>query len=156
MVGKTENIYIDLDKQNIIIVDPNKVVDEQNIIRERNIHQEDLVMYANLECKVQPRTRLAKTSTGINNDTISIAQINFLKPEENDYMGNGYLDEMTGKDSDIGSDVNSSQITLDKKTNRLYENINNKKYNNLLLIKDRKSTRLNSSHEVPSRMPSSA
>lgn len=143
MVGKTENIYIDLDKQNIIIVDPNKVVDEQNIIRERNIHQEDLVMYANLECKVQPRTRLAKTSTGINNDTISIAQINFLKPEENDYMGNGYLDEMTGKDSDIGSDVNSSQITLDKKTNRLYENINNKKYNNLLLINSIKiSTKL--------------
>jgi hypothetical protein len=134
MVGKKENIYIEVDKQNIIIVDPNKVVDEQNIIRDREIHQEDLVMYANLECRVQPRTRLAKNATGIQNDTVSIAEINFLRPEENNYLGNGYLDELTGKDSDIGGDVNSSQITLDAKSKRIYETTNNQKYNNLLLI----------------------
>lgn len=136
MVGKQEHIYIDTDKNNIIIVDPNRVVDEQSIVRDRSINQEDLVMFANLECQVMPRTRLAKSSTGVLNDTISIAQVNFLRPETNDFLGDGYIDELTGKDVEFGTDVNSSQITLDTKSRRIYEQVNNPKNNNLLLINE--------------------
>jgi hypothetical protein len=79
MVGKSENILTEFDFNNITIIDPNKVVDDQGNIKERYVNQEDLVMYANLEAKMLPRTKLA---LGVNlNDavqTLPIASINFL------------------------------------------------------------------------------
>ena len=47
---------------NIIVVDPNKVVragvNGQTVIEERLVDHENLVMYANLECELLPRTSL--------------------------------------------------------------------------------------------------
>ena len=57
MVDKPENILVDFDYNNIIVVDPNKVVDEEGRAKERLIRMENLVYYANLECKVVPRTK---------------------------------------------------------------------------------------------------
>jgi hypothetical protein len=76
MVDKTENILVEFDYNNITIIDPNKVVDSDNKVKDRYVKQEDLVMYANLECSVLPRTKLALGTA--NNDsirTISIAKI---------------------------------------------------------------------------------
>jgi len=107
MVGKTENILVDFDYNNIIVVDPNKVVDDKGNVKDRNVKQEDLVMYVNLECKVIPRTKLA---VGIPIDdaiqTVSLASINFLKPGDKTYLDNSYTDELTGKDSLKGKGVN--------------------------------------------------
>ena len=107
MVGKPENIFTDFDYNNITIVDPNKVVDEQGKVKERYVNQEDLVFYANLECKMLPRTKLA---LGVaNNDsiqTVSIASINFLKPGGKTFLDNSYTDEITGKDTLKGEGVN--------------------------------------------------
>lgn len=81
MADNQENILVEFDYNNIIVVDPNKVIDENGSAKERYVKQEDLVMYANLECKVLPRTKLA---VGVDNNdaiqTVSIASINFLKP----------------------------------------------------------------------------
>ena len=59
MVGKSENILVEFDYNNITIIDPNKVIDEQGKPKERLIDHENLVFYANLECSVLPRTKLA-------------------------------------------------------------------------------------------------
>ena len=59
MVDKIENILVEFDYNNITIVDPNKVVDLDGNVKERYVKQENLVMYANLECKVLPRTKLS-------------------------------------------------------------------------------------------------
>ena len=107
MVDKTENILVEFDYNNITIIDPNKVVDSDNKVRDRNVRQEDLVMYANLECSVLPRTKLAIGTA--NNDsirTISIAKINFLKPGDKAYLDNSYTDELTGKGAIKGEGVN--------------------------------------------------
>ena len=107
MVGDTENILVEFDYNNITIVDPNKVIDINGNAKERFIKQEDLVFYANLECKVLPRTKLA---VGVaNNDqiqTVSIATINFLKPGDKTFLDNSYTDEITGKNSVTGEGVN--------------------------------------------------
>ena len=118
MVGKNENIYTDFDYNNITIVDPNKVVDEFGNVRERFLNQEDLVMYANLECNMIPRTRLA---LGTSNDdssitTVSIASINFLKPGGKEFLDNSYTDELTGKDVLKGTGLNQNKV--DEKTNK--------------------------------------
>jgi hypothetical protein len=69
-------------------------------------------MYANLECKVLPRTKLA---IGVaNNDqvqTVSIASINFLKPGDKTFLDNSYTDELTGKDTITGNGVNQPKLT---------------------------------------------
>ena len=52
-------ILVEADYDNIIIIDPNKVVDANGKTRDRFVQQENLVMYANLETKIIPRTKLA-------------------------------------------------------------------------------------------------
>lgn len=111
MVGNTENILVEFDYNNITIIDPNKVIDSDNNVKERYVNQENLVMYANLECNVLPRTKLA---IGTSNDdsirTISIAKINFLKPGDKEYLDNSYTDEITGKNSIKGFGVNQPNL----------------------------------------------
>lgn len=119
MVGKSENILTEFDYNNITIVDPNKVVDELGNIKERYVNQEDLVMYANLEAKMLPRTKL---SVGVNlNDavqTLPIASINFLKPGGKEFLDNTYTDELTGKDSLKGEGLNQTKQTSFKNPNK--------------------------------------
>ena len=107
MVDNNENILVEFDYNNITIIDPNKVVDENGNAKERLVNHENLVMYANLECKVVPRTKLAVGAA--NNDaiqTISLATINFLKPGGKTFLDNAYTDEITGKDTVKGEGVN--------------------------------------------------
>ncbi len=79
MVGNSENILVEFDYNNITVIDPNKVIDENGKVKERNVKTEDLVMYANLECKLVPRTKLIYGISN-NNDlqNVSVASINFL------------------------------------------------------------------------------
>ena len=79
---KSGNIYVE-SYQNIVVVDPNKTIDTFGNIKERLVDHESLVMYANLEAELVPRTKLAVG--GAPNDrirTISVAKMNFLKPTE--------------------------------------------------------------------------
>ena len=119
MVDKSENILVEFDYNNISIIDPNKVIDSDGRVQERYVKQENLVMYANLECKVLPRTKLA---LGVaNNDqvqTVSIASINFLKPGDKTFLDNSYTDEITGKDTITGNGVNQPKLHEVKNTKK--------------------------------------
>lgn len=112
MVGKTENILVDFDSNNIVIVDPNRVIDDNGVVSDRYVKQEDLVMYANLTCQVFPRTKLALgVAANDSIQTISIASINFLSPGGETYLNNKYVDEITGKGSLQGKGVNQPNKT---------------------------------------------
>jgi hypothetical protein len=94
------NILVDFDYNNLIVVDPNKTIDSFGKVRERIIDHENLVMYVNLEAEVIPRTKLSVGGSPEDRiRTISVAKINFLKPTKNTYLGAGYYDELTGKNS---------------------------------------------------------
>ena len=124
MVGKPENILVEFDYNNITIIDPNKVIDSNNIVSERYVSQENLVMYANLECSVLPRTKLA---VGVSNDsaikTVSIAKINFLKPGDKQYLDNSYTDDITGKNS-----IKSEIVNLPNKSSPSKPNVSDDFY----------------------------
>jgi|688.fasta_scaffold10574_6 hypothetical protein len=119
MVDRPENILVEFDYNNIIVVDPNKVINEQGVAQQRLVRHEDLVIYANLETKVLPRTKLA---VGVaNNDimqTVSIATINFLKPGGNTFLDTKWTDELTGKDAVKGEGVNQPKQTSIKNPNK--------------------------------------
>lgn len=107
MVNNGENILVEFDYQNITVIDPNKIIDDNGRVKERLINHEDLVIYANLECNVVPRTKLA---VGVPLDeslkTISVGKINFLNPGFKTFLDDSYTDEITGKNTLQGRGVN--------------------------------------------------
>lgn len=94
------DILVEFDYNNIIVVDPNKTIDSQGRIQERLVDHESLVMFANLEAEVLPRTKLAVGASPEDRiRTISVAKMNFLKPTKDSFLGVGYYDELTGQNS---------------------------------------------------------
>jgi hypothetical protein len=100
------------------------VVDLDGNVKERYVKQENLVIYANLECKVLPRTKLAVGSAnGDAIQTVSLASINFLNPGGKQFLDNAYTNEITGQASLTGEGVNQptqNKITNPKKTDDWY------------------------------------
>lgn len=118
------NILVEYDYNNIVLVDPNKTVDSKGAISERLVDHENLVMYANLEAQVLPRTKLALGTQPNENisTTMTVAGINFLKPNKDNYQTTGYADEITGKNSLVGRGQNqmSEQRKVDSKNNAYF------------------------------------
>jgi hypothetical protein len=123
LADNSGNIYVDFDVNNLIVVDPNKTIDSQGRIQERLVDPEKLVMYANLEADVLPRTKLALGVTPSQAvTTISVAKINFLKPTKNSYLSTGYYDEITGKNTTNykGENQMLNQVQLPKDGSKPY------------------------------------
>jgi len=119
MVDSNENILVEFDYDNITIIDPNKVVDNLGNVNERLVKQENLVYYANLECSVLPRTKLAVGSSfGDNQRTISVGKINFLNPGFKDFLDTRWSNELTGKDTIQGRGQNQPRITAVKESDK--------------------------------------
>ena len=95
------NIYVEFDYNNIIVVDPNRTIDPvTKKVAERLVDHENLVMFANLEAEVLPRTKLAVGASPEDRVRIvSIAKMNFLKPTKDSFLGTGYYDEITGENT---------------------------------------------------------
>jgi len=95
MADNSENILVEFDYQNIIVVDPNKIIDSDGKAKERLVNHEDLVMYANLECSVIPRSKLSIGASNSELKTISLAKINFLNPTGGKFLNNNYTNLFT-------------------------------------------------------------
>ena len=119
MVDSNENILVEYDYDNITLIDPNRVVDNLGNVQERLVKQEDLVYYANLECSVLPRTKLA-VGTALNDQqrTISVGKINFLNPGFKTFYDTKWSDELTGKDTLQGKGVNQPSLKSVKNPNK--------------------------------------
>ena len=118
------------DFQNITIVDPNKIIGPDGLPQERLVKHEELVMYANLEAKMVPRTKLVQGDNLSNSVTNQqIATVNFLMPGGKEFLTNDYLDQITGRDSLAGGAINQLQITQERKIN---ENSDIKYYNQIV------------------------
>ena len=109
------NVLVEFDYNNIIVVDPNKTIDAFGNISERLVDHENLVMFANLEAEVLPRTKLAVGGSPEDRArVISVAKINFLRPTEGTYLTSAYYDELTGKGAVNGLGVNQTRTqTID-------------------------------------------
>jgi hypothetical protein len=112
------NIHVETEYENIILVDPNKVVDSQGNVSNRLVDHEDLVFYANLETKIIPRTKLAIgdsfDSPVLNTTIASFAggdedlNLNFLKPKNKKFFDTSWSDEYTGKGARQGKSLNQN------------------------------------------------
>jgi hypothetical protein len=108
-----QNVYVETDYDNVIVVDPNKVVDSGGKVSERLVNHEELVMYASLEAKVIPRSKLVvgdNFETAVENIRVGAIDdnketvINFMKPQSQDtgegqtqdsYLDTSWTDNLT-------------------------------------------------------------
>ncbi len=81
-LSDSEKILVKVDQNNLIYIDPNSVVDNDGNVSARNVKQENLVMYANLEADLVPRSILK--SENDKNTLVSIARgtLNFLRNQD--------------------------------------------------------------------------
>ena len=119
MADSPESILVEFDYDNITLIDPNRVVDSLGNTKERLVKQEDLVYYANLECSVLPRTKLA-VGTSLNDQvrTISVGKINFLNPGFKSFLDTNWSNELTGRDALEGKGQNQPRLTAVKNPNK--------------------------------------
>ena len=104
-----ENFYIK-SFDNIFVVDPNKVINGKGFPEERNVAQEDLVMYANLECNVAPRSRLLSGKNKQTLENVAIASVNFLKPNGQNYLTTNWTNlQVEGADPNV---INSELLGI--------------------------------------------
>jgi hypothetical protein len=92
---KNKNIYVEQDYENIFIIDPNSVQNEEGNREDRYVNQQSLIMYANLTCKLTPRSKLVYgvANNSVQSETVMIGEINFLKPNGEEFLKNNYVSE---------------------------------------------------------------
>lgn len=81
--SNTENIYVKVDENNLIYLDPNTVVVDGKI-QPRLVNHENLVMYVNLEADLIPRSRLAINNNSNTLESIARGTFNMLRSQAND------------------------------------------------------------------------
>lgn len=125
MVDKYQSrkIYVESDYDNIILIDPNKIVlgnvdKDGNAIQERLVAHEELVYYAKLETNVIPRTKLV-IGTNLNDSVLNTTiatlngenstNINFLNPQGKTFLDTSWSDQQTGLGSLEGRGANQTQ-----------------------------------------------
>ena len=85
---------------NLVVVDPNKVVGSNGQAVDRLVNAEDLVMYANLSARIYPRSKIiAGASAG---DEIKVelfdGELNFLKPGGKKFLDSDWTEGFTDPD----------------------------------------------------------
>ena len=96
-----DNVLVEFAENNVLLVDPNKVF-EKGRPQDRLVNHENLSIYANLQARVVPRSKLI-SGAGVENETpqsfvdVFEGEINFLKPSGKDYFTTDWTDTQTGK-----------------------------------------------------------
>jgi hypothetical protein len=104
----SENIYVFPSTcDNIFVINPNKVTNEYGNAEDRNIKQENLIYYANLECDLEPRSRLISGADKTTVTTVSLASMNFLNPTGAGVLTTEWtgIQDRTANQNQIGSQL---------------------------------------------------
>jgi len=120
-----QNVYVEADYENIIVIDPNKMVEPDGKVVERLVNHEELVIYANLDAKIIPRTKLALGNNyddtvqnlrigAIDGDISS--KVNFMKPKGKEYFDTSWTDQLTGDGSLSGEGINQTKVSWNERT----------------------------------------
>ena len=112
-LNKTENILVKVDQNNVILIDPNSVVENGNVSM-RNVEAENLVMYVNLEADLVPRTILNvsgnKTTAG-SLQSIARGTLNILRNADGGDLDTSWTNSFDGKDN-VVTDKNGNKTTV--------------------------------------------
>lgn len=132
MADNNEKIYVEVDYDNIILIDGNKIVENNGTIHEREVKQENLVIYANLEALIIPRTRSNISFSNETEDNLvtiatnNFSNINFMNPNSG-YFTSEWTDDITGNYSLKKKGKNQiKQNTVENSDFKIKQSIENK------------------------------
>lgn len=114
--GDNENILVKVDQNNLMYIDPNSVVEQDGTISPRNLKQENLVMYVNLEADIIPRSILVADNNQSTLTSIAKGTLNFLRNQNGKEYDTSWSDsyytttEKTIKD-ETGKIVGTGEFT---------------------------------------------
>lgn len=105
-LSNSEEIYVKVDQNNLIYIDPNTVINSKGEISDRGLEQEKLVMFVNLEADLVPRTILSSDNDSNTLTNIAKGTLNI--------MGN-----QNGKDFDTSWTEAYSEVKENKATTKI-------------------------------------
>ena len=85
---------------NLVVVDPNKIVEPSGKVVDRLVSPEDLVMYANLSARIYPRSKIIAGAAAGDEIKIDLfdGELNFLKPGGKKHLDSDWTDAFTQPD----------------------------------------------------------
>ena len=85
---------------NLVVVDPNKVVGSNGQAVDRLVDAEDLVMYANLSARIYPRSKIIAGAAAGDEIKVELfdGELNFLKPGGKKFMDSDWTEGFTDPD----------------------------------------------------------
>ena len=91
------NVWTNNVGNNLIVVDPNKIVGSDGGPQDRLVNTEDMVMYANLEARIFPRSKVIAGLTAGDKVSVDIfdGELNFLKPKNSDFLNTDWTEAFT-------------------------------------------------------------
>ena len=91
------NIWTNNVGNNLIVVDPNKIVGSNGGPQDRLVDSEDMVMYANLEARIFPRSKVIAGLTAGDKVSVGIfdGELNFLKPKNSEFLNTDWTEAFT-------------------------------------------------------------
>ena len=91
------NVWTNNVGNNLIVIDPNKIVGSNGGPQDRLVNTEDMVMYANLEARIFPRSKVIAGLTAGDKVSIGIfdGELNFLKPKNSDFLNTDWTEAFT-------------------------------------------------------------
>ena len=94
--NSNEKILVKVDQNNLVYVDPNSVI-KDGIVEPRNIDQEKLVMYVNLEADLVPRSYLLSDTNNTRFVSIVSRTFNLLAPQNGTDLDTSWTDAYNPK-----------------------------------------------------------
>ena len=123
-ISNNENILVKVDQNNLIYIDPNSVIDSDGIIKSRGIEQEKLVMYANLEADLIPRSILVSENDQTTLTSVAKGTINFLNNQGGGDFDTTWTDSylnFTEKTKDVNFNLFGNSVNLKLGTGEFYQ-----------------------------------
>ena len=114
-LSENENILIKVDQNNLMYIDPNSVMDNEGNILPRNVKQEELMMYVNLEADLVPRSILVAENDSNTLTAIAKGTFNMLKNANGEYYDTTWTDSFINKQT-VNDDGKAGTIYTDNDT----------------------------------------
>jgi hypothetical protein len=105
-ISNTEDIYVKVDQNNLIYIDPNSTIDSEGNVSARNIKAEKLVMYVNLEADIIPRSILSSINDTNTLTSLAKGTLNFLKNGDGQDYDTTWTDSFFNTEEKKDSDKN--------------------------------------------------
>jgi len=119
-LSDSEKILVKVDHNNLIYIDPNSVIDNDGSPQPRNVKQENLIMFVNLEADIIPRSILK--SENDRNTLVSIARgtLNFLRNQKGGDYDTNWTESFYSQQKNVNIPFGNTGLSTQIKINDDY------------------------------------